>query len=421
MSGGCRFGHGSGCQQCFVVRMGVAEDQGAHRSIVAYLVSGVPYRRLVRIAHITDCFAPRTGGIETQVLGLAERQIAAGHDVTVITATPGIGEQRSGVDRVGSVPVRRIAARLPFDLPVHPQARNHVLQILRSERVDVVHVHAGAASPFAWGGIRAARQARIPTVVTVHSMWDPVTRAGNRFLDRTAWGMGSGVVLTAVGSVAAQCVREALGQPVMVLPNGIDLGEWTVSRVPRSDDVLRVVSVLRLAPRKRALPLVSVLHRAIAGSAGRIRATLIGDGPETGRVRRYVERHGLTDVITLTGRLPHTRIRAYFASSDVFVQASVRESFGIAALEARTAGLAIVSRSQAGSSDFVTDGIEGLLADDDAGLVAALQSLQVQPDALEKIIDHNQQVPPMQAWSNVIAQVERAYDIARGPRNRTLG
>ena len=421
MSSGYCFGHRARGEQSLIVRMGVAEHQGAHRRIVAYPVTHVPYGHLVRIAHVTDCFAPRTGGIETQVLGLAERQIAAGHDVTVVTATPGDGEQRSGPDQVGTVPVLRIAARLPFDLPVHPQTRTHVLRELRRVRPDVVHIHAGAASPFAWGGVRAARQARIPTVVTVHSMWDPLTRAGTRLLDRTAWGMGSGVVLSAVGSDAAARVREALGQPVLVLPNGIDPREWSVSRVPRSDDVLRVVSVLRLAPRKRALPLVSVLHRAIAATSGRIRATLIGDGPEAGRVERYIERHGLSDAITLTGRLNHARIRAHFATCDAFVQASVRESFGIAALEARTSGLAIVARAQAGSSDFVTDGVEGLLGDDDASLVSSLLTLQTDPELLYSIIEHNRSVPPAQAWPSVLEQVQQAYDIARGGRKRALG
>jgi phosphatidylinositol alpha 1,6-mannosyltransferase len=103
------------------------------------------------------------------------------------------------------------------------------------------------------------------------------------------------------------------------------------------------------------------------------------------------------------------------------VQASVRESFGIAALEARTAGLAIVSRSQAGSSDFVTDGVEGLLGDEDADLVSALLKLQADRDLLDSIIDHNTSVPPIQAWPNVLDQVQRAYDTARGVRRRALG
>lgn len=379
------------------------------------------YRPGVRVVHITDCFAPRTGGIETQVLGLAERQRAAGHDVTVITATPGDDEHRKGLDEVNGVPVVRITARLPFDLPVHPTTRAHVLTELRRLRAEVAHVHAGAASPFAWGGIRAARQARVPAVVTVHSMWDAVTRGGSRFLDKTTWGMGTGVVLTAVGTAAAERVRAALGQPVRVLPNGIDPDDWRVTHIPARDDVLRVVSVLRLAPRKRALPLVNSLHRAFVASGGKVAATIIGDGPESSRVHRYISRHGLDDVITMAGRLPHARIRAHFATSDVFIQASVRESFGIAALEARAAGLAVVARSQAGTADFVHDGVEGLLAEDDAGLVEALVSLQAQPGLLAEILQHNASVAPEQAWPSVLKEVDEAYLVALGARRRTLG
>jgi glycosyltransferase involved in cell wall biosynthesis len=393
----------------------------------------LPYGQPVRIIHISDCFAPRTGGIETQVLGLAQRQRAAGHEVTVLTATPAGRDVSDGLlldeagnsqgESVGGVPVIRIASRMPFDLPVHPNTRTHVLRYLRFARPDVVHVHAGSLSPFAWGGIRAARQGRIPIVVTVHSMWDAVSREGNRLLARTPWGFDtdSRVVVTAVGSLAAQRVREALGHDVMVLPNGIDPGEWRVSRMPADSEVLRVVSVLRMAPRKRALPLMGVLHQAITRTAGGITATLIGDGPELGRVRRYVERNELGGFISCVGALPRTRIRAHYATADVFAQASVRESFGIAALEARTSGLAVVARSQSGTSDFVHDQVEGLLAKDDQGLVDALVALHSDRPLLDSIIEHNCAVPPDQAWPSVLDRVQQAYDMARDARSRALG
>jgi len=385
----------------------------------------------VRIIHITDCFAPRTGGIETQVLGLAQRQRAAGHDVTVLTATPAVrdlGTTDAEADddegeSVGGVPVVRIALRMPFDLPVHPNTRTRVLQYLRYARPDVVHVHAGSLSPFAWGGLRAARQGRLSVVMTVHSMWDALSREGNRLLGRTPWGVeaDSSVVVTAVGSLAAKRVQEALGCEVMVLPNGIEPREWEVSRIPSDGAALRVVSVLRMAPRKRAMPLVSVLHQAITRTAGGIQVTLIGDGPESGRVRRYIERNDLGGFISCVGALPRTRIRAYYATTDVFVQASIRESFGIAALEARTSGLAIVARSQAGTSDFVHDQVEGLLADDDRGLVDALVTLHSDRPLLESIIDHNRAVPPDQAWPSVLERVHLAYDMAKDARARALG
>ena len=43
----------------------------------------------MRIAHVTDVYLPRLGGVELQVHDLAERQRAAGHETVVLTTTPG--------------------------------------------------------------------------------------------------------------------------------------------------------------------------------------------------------------------------------------------------------------------------------------------------------------------------------------------
>jgi len=362
------------------------------------------------------------------VQGLASRQAAAGHDVRIITATPGHGQHRSGVDEVQGLPVVRIAARVPFDLPVHPTVRSSVLRVLRQERIDVAHVHTGFASPFAWGGLRACRQANCAAVVTVHSMWDRLSRGGVRVLDRTAWGLSSGVVLTAVGASAAMRVQSALGVPVRVLPNGIDTRAWQVEHLPVTDETnaaLRVVSVLRFAPRKRAMALMHVIAQAHEATGGRIAATIIGDGPESGRVERFIDRHDLRAAVTLTGRLPHPRIRAHFARSDAFVQASVRESFGIAALEARAAGLPIIARDQSGTAEFVLNQVEGLLAADDPGLVAALVEMQANQQLRREIREHNAAIAPKQDWSNVLVDVEEAYRLSLARRSsrdeRALG
>ena len=43
----------------------------------------------MRIAHVTDVCLPHVGGIEIFVDDLARRQAAAGHDVAILTASPG--------------------------------------------------------------------------------------------------------------------------------------------------------------------------------------------------------------------------------------------------------------------------------------------------------------------------------------------
>jgi glycosyltransferase involved in cell wall biosynthesis len=91
------------------------------------------------------------------------------------------------------------------------------------------------------------------------------------------------------------------------------------------------------------------------------------------------------------------------------VQPSVKESFGLAALEARTAGLPVVARSQTGTSQFIRDGVEGLLADDDAGMAAAVVRLGQDRGLLARLAQNNASVPPEDSWTNVLDLVRAAY------------
>src|SRR5690606_36261052 len=122
---------------------------------------------------------------------------------------------------------------------------------------------------------------------------------------------------------------------------------------------------MRLAPRKRAVPLVDVDAAAARRlPAGALRLTLIGDGPARDAVRSRVASAGLADVVELRGRLPREQVREAYADADVFLAAARLEAFGIAALEARTAGLAVLAHAGTGVGEFVTDGLDGFLVAD---------------------------------------------------------
>jgi phosphatidylinositol alpha 1,6-mannosyltransferase len=373
----------------------------------------------MRIAHVSDCYAPRTGGIETQVRALASRQSRAGDDVRVITATPGHGDVFAGDDTVDGLPVHRAAAHLPFELPVHPRTGREVGRLLDTHPVDVVHVHAGVVSPFAWGAVRAATRRGIPTLVTVHSVWGPLARPGFALSDALLRWTRWGATLSAVSDVAAGRISVSLrGAPeVLVVPNGIDPADWTVSPVGADPAHLRVVTVMRMAPRKRTLPLVRVLGEAasVLAPAVTLSATLVGDGPERARAEKHVREHGLADAITFAGRLDRGRIRDVFARSDVYLQPSVKESFGLAALEGRTAGLPVVARTQTGTTQFIHDGVQGLLAVDDSGLARALVTLGRDRALLDAITAHNRGTPPQDAWPHVLEVVRTAYARAGVP------
>ena len=116
------------------------------------------------------------------------------------------------------------------------------------------------------------------------------------------------------------------------------------------------------------------------------------------------------------GRVERTELAQAFTHADIYLQTSPAESFGISTLEARSAGLAIVALRSSGVRDFITDGVDGLLADDDAGLGRKLATLLGDDELLERIKTHNYENAPLSEWGTVVQMhvdtYRRAIDLA---------
>ncbi|MBA3891824.1 MAG: glycosyltransferase family 4 protein [Gemmatimonadaceae bacterium] len=375
----------------------------------------------MRIALFTEWFLPRLGGIELQVRDLALQLKARGHDVEVITPV-------GGPAKVEGLTVRRLGApRLPgAGIVFTAGAFRRIRDALAEGDYDVAHVHFGIISPAAYGATRAAQQLGIPTVATFHSV---LTHFGVPLsLVRRALGAGTWKVhWSAVSSVVAASMRPLVGDsPVTVVPNGVDLSYWGQSRQfsdpsgwgqsrqppdqgrngrPRSEQRLRAVAVMRLHRRKRP----ALLLDAVASAHGRVLLEIIGDGPQMPSMRRAVTRRGLGDVVTLHGWMPRERVRETLRGADVFLLPSRLEAFGIAALEARAAGVPVIAMAAAGVRDFLTDGADALLATDDAHFTRLLESVAGDPSRLARL-SHRCQSPPAGAdWSEVAGRMEAIY------------
>ncbi|MEO5877326.1 MAG: glycosyltransferase family 4 protein [Streptosporangiaceae bacterium] len=371
----------------------------------------------MRIAHVTDFYLPRLGGIEMHVRDLAVRQQDAGHDVEIITSSPRPAERRH-LEEADGLRVHRLTESAPLAHALHPAGLVAARRLLRRGKYDVVHVHAGPFSPLAFSAITLSGEN--PTVVTAHSMisyLEPAFRALNA---TTGWA-ALPAVWTAVSDVAAEPLRRLVApSPVHVLPNGIDASGWQIDRLDRVPEEVLVVAVMRLAKRKRPQHLIKMLRRAHErlGPDVRLRAVIVGEGPERRTVERYVRKHGMSGWVSLPGRQSRSQIRELFRRADLFVAPATLESFGIAALEARCAGLPVVARSESGIREFVGEGLEGLLVASDADMIDAIVRLGADHDLREKIADHNRTMPPQVTWPDVMARTDAMYGLAteRTPR-----
>lgn len=351
----------------------------------------------MKILHVTDTYLPTLGGIEVQVHGLTQAQKAAGHDVAVLTTTPGPSGREATQD---PVPVLRGA-------PVGAALSG----------IDAVHVHLSGISPLALSAARQATDTGIPVVATVHSMWTGVWPAARLGLAVSRRDVRS-VQWAAVSAAAAAPVRRAVGSghDVLVLPNAIDTNIWRPDRSPSCSAEVTVVSVMRMTRRKRPLALLRMLRRVRAAVPATIalRAIVVGAGPLLEAARHMARADGMAGWVSLPGALDHAQIQSLYRTADVFVAPARLESFGIAALEARTSGLAILARRGTGIGDFVEHGVDGLLSGSDQEMAHHLTTLSTDPDLLPTIVEHNVRCPPPYDWQDTLWRTDLAYAAAAG-------
>ncbi len=360
----------------------------------------------MRIVHVSDCYLPRTGGIERQVHDLAARQHRRGDDVQVVTSTVGAGRDHDGIRVVE--PSSRRATTGTIRYAWSQRGRDEVL----GTRADVVHLHASAFSPLSYVSAFSLARAGMPVAVTVHSLWAYATPLFRTADVLTGWGQWP-LAWSAVSDVAAEQVRRIVGagSRVSVVPNGVDAPSWRVEALPRDPKRVVVATVGRLAPRKRPLHLLRMLRQARARipSDIRLEALVIGDGPLRARVEHAVGRHRMGDWVRLHGEAEHAEIRSLYRDVDLYVAAATLESFGIAALEARSAGLPVVAYRDSGVGDFIRHDVDGLLAADDDEMVDGIVRLASRPAELRRLQRHNTETPPPVTWEAVLDRCDDLY------------
>jgi len=335
----------------------------------------------------------------------------------VFTATPGSRGERGGfVDQIDGVAVHRLALRLPFELPVNPLAPGMLRQRLSAGAFDVAHVHMGVVSPFAVDCTRVTTDLGLPTAMTWHCMLgrlEPVFRAAGYV---RGWAR-HGVAMSAVSAVAAEPLQRIVGSTgtISVLSNGIDVDRWALpdGNTPSSGPAggVRMVTAMRLAARKRPLPLLRTMARlrALVPAETAMSLEIFGDGPDRGRLERFIASHDLAGWVSLPGRVTREELRGRYAASDIFLAPAPLESFGIAALEARTVGLPVVGRRGSGVAEFVTDGVNGYLAGSDKEMAVALARLVTDHTLLESMTAYNRRTPPEQSWDRITGRAEAEY------------
>lgn len=334
----------------------------------------------MRIGMLADAYKPHISGITIYMDTYRAALERDGHEVYIFT----FGNQREAGD--DEHVVRSPGLPLPqrgyyVALGYSPYAR----RLLQS--MDLAHVH----HPFTSGQIalRYCRPRGIPVVFTNHTRYDLYARSYIRLIPPALveaflrWYMPrfcSAIDLVISPSSGMSGVLRKMGvtSPVAIVPNGMELHGFQHAEPLRratfgfsETDIVLVYSG-RIA-REKNLHFLLQAFAEVSYRHDHVRLLLIGAGPR----RLLAELKHLSaklnlggDQVRFTGLVSYAALPAYLAMCDVFVTASVTETFGMSAVEAMAAGLPVIGIDSPGISDVVEDGATGLLSVEDVSAFA---------------------------------------------------
>jgi phosphatidylinositol alpha-mannosyltransferase len=156
---------------------------------------------------------------------------------------------------------------------------------------------------------------------------------------------------------------------------------------------LRLVFLGRLVQRKGVLEFVEALGALSPDVRGRVRVTIGGRGPLTADVESAIERHGLQNLVQLSGFVPEDEKPTFYSRADIAVfPATGGESFGIVLIEAMASGSGVViGGDNPGYRSVLGDGSAVLVDPRDTAAFAALLTRLIEDPSLRSSIRAEQE------------------------------
>jgi glycogen synthase len=320
----------------------------------------------------SPAFLPQVGGLEINVATLAAEFVAAGHEVVVITRTPGAG---------AADPSYRVVRR--------PTPR----EFLRWTRWSDVFFQANVSLRGLWPLLFVRR----PWVVSHHS-WYCRSDGTIAWQDR----LKRYLLRYAAASIAvSRAVAADLDRHAIVIGNAY------------RDRLFRVLPGIE---RSGDLAL-------LAAEGLRPRLTIAGDGPERPRLAAQAERLGLAAQVDFPGTvIGEELVRLLNQHRVLVVPSRYNEPFGIVALEGIACGCAVVGSAGGGLAEAIGPCGRTYPNGDVPALARALADLLRDPAAREEHLRH---APEHLAPHTSAAVAERYLDALaiaarRTPRERAV-
>ena len=231
-------------------------------------------------------------------------------------------------------------------------------KIIRKNKIkfDLIHSH------FTWTagyvGAKLKEKYKKPFILTIHENpnWFEEEIKSNNPKIRWTWKMANQIIRVDKNSVTR---IQSINKNCIYIPNGYNpkyffpLKQNKIRekmKLPRNKKIILNIGDLEVIKGQKYL--IKAVNK-IVKTKQNLLCLIIGEGIQRNKLQRLIKIYNLSKYVKLIGLIPHEKINIWINSCDLFVFPSLKESFGIAQIEALACGKPVVATKNGGSNQII--------------------------------------------------------------------
>jgi L-malate glycosyltransferase len=255
----------------------------------------------------------------------------------------------------------------PYDLAL----ANMMVNLIQFEKLDVLHVHYAiphATSAYLAKQILNSKASNVPVITTLHGTDITLIGSDPTYKQVVDFSINQSDGVTAVSEyLKNETYRHFdIKKEIEVIPNFIDLDRFKRSKkehfkkaiCPEGEKVITHVSNFREV--KRVPDVVEAFSKVLENGVT-AKLLMVGDGPDRTRAEQKCRELKICNQVRFLGK--QDQVEEVLSISDLFMIPSGSETFGLAALEAMSCSVPVVSSNIGGLPEVNIHGETGYLCE----------------------------------------------------------
>lgn len=255
----------------------------------------------------------------------------------------------------------------PYDLAL----ANMMVNLIKFEKLDVLHVHYAiphATSAYLAKQILNSRASHVPVITTLHGTDITLIGSDPSYKQVVDFSINKSDGVTAVSEYLKKETYKHfdIKKDIKVISNFIDLDRFKKSKkehfkkalCPNGEKVVTHVSNFREVKR---VPDVVEAFNYLLKSGVEAKLLMVGDGPDRPRAEQKCRELNICDQVRFLGK--QEQVEEVLSISDLFMIPSGSETFGLAALEAMSCSVPVISSNIGGLPEVNIHGETGYLCE----------------------------------------------------------